>query len=130
MMCAGGGLASVAERMGRAHLMATLVLVGPRVAHVAQALLEHTMPPLVRHCFTRCRAASHPAVGRHPPPKPLTRPSAAGELFSALFPIVRGRPKSALIDETRPITVYSLCTDDHIGGGKQRERDKGSPSSP
>jgi urease accessory protein len=66
VLLANNELASVAERMGRAHIMGTLVMVGPRVASVVRMLLNRTMPPLVQHCFTRCRAISSPLDNSRP----------------------------------------------------------------
>jgi len=59
-------LTTVAERMGKAHVTGTLVLVGPAVQQLAAQLVHKTLPPLTEHCFRACRNAAQQrdATGR------------------------------------------------------------------
>ena len=62
-LCGGGGgpSSTLSSRMGDAHVVATLVLIGPRVAAHA-ARLVHDLQPLTARCFERGRAAAAAAA--------------------------------------------------------------------
>jgi len=77
MRLSNTGLTTVAERMGKAHVSGVLILLGPRVAQVAQALLSRVMPPLVKECFRRSRQASQISTTRTALEKPFFFASAS-----------------------------------------------------